>query len=106
MNLRVVRDETPALSDAELRERGNDLAAQARRAAIDAVRESMVSEFLARGQSLTVPALRRWRERATLAREAWARVEALTDELIREVEKNRAAKRAVKQRDADGSTER
>ena len=101
MNLRVVRDETPALSDAELRERGNDLASQAKRAAIDAVRESMVSEFLERGQSLTIPALRRWRDRAIRAREAWAKAEALTDELIREVEKNRASKRESKQEGAE-----
>lgn len=90
-DLRVIRDETPALSDDELHARGNELATRARQAAIEAVRQSMVSEFLARGLSLQKSDLRRWRERAKTARKAWAKVEALTDELIREIEKNRDA---------------
>lgn len=85
--LRVIRDETPALSDDELRARGNELVTEARQAAIEAVRQSMISEFLARGLSLQKSDLQRWRERAKTAREAWAKVEALTDELIREIEK-------------------
>lgn len=91
VDLRVVQDETPALSDAELRVRGNELATEARQAAIDAVRHSMISEFLARGIQLQKSDLRRWRERAKTARDAWAKVEALTDELIREIDKNREA---------------
>ncbi|WEK60520.1 MAG: hypothetical protein P0Y60_14560 [Candidatus Microbacterium colombiense] len=89
--LRIIRDESPALSDDELHARGNELVTEARTAAIDAVRQSMISEFLARGLSLQKSDLRRWRERAKTAREAWAKVEALTDELIREIEKNQDA---------------
>ncbi len=89
--LRIIRDETPALSDEELHARGNELVTEARQAAIEAVRESMISDFLSRGLSLQKSDLRRWRERAKTAREAWGKVEALTDELIREIEKNRDA---------------
>lgn len=91
MSLRVIRDESPALSDEDLHARGNELVTEARQAAIEAVRQSMVSEFLARGLSLQKSDLRRWRERAKTAGEAWAKVEAITDELIREIEKNRDA---------------
>lgn len=96
MTLRVVRDETPALSDDELRNRGNQLAREAKRAAVDAVRASMLSEFFEHGKQVTAADLRRWQERAKSAREAWAKVEALTDELIREISKNREAARAGK----------
>ncbi|MCK2034462.1 hypothetical protein [Microbacterium sp. KSW4-4] len=103
MNLRVVRDETPALSDDELRERGNDLARKAKRSAVDAVRKSMLSEFFEHGKPITRADLRRWRERAKSAREAWAKVEALTDELLREIEKNSAAARAGKKLKQEGA---
>lgn len=95
--LRAVRDETPALSDSELRKVGNDLATQAKIAAVEAVRQSMHPEFFERGKSLNIADLRRWRERAKSARKAWGEVEALTEELINEIEKNRAAARAGKQ---------
>lgn len=95
-DLRVVRDETPALSNDELQDRGNDLASEARRAAVDAVRESMIAEFMKRGISLTRADLLRWRYRAREARAAWEKVEALTDELIREIDKNAAASRVGK----------
>lgn len=87
MSLRVVRDETPALSPDELRKHGTELATQARKAAIDAVRESMHSVYLERGVTLTPAMLRQWRHRARTARDAWQRVDDITSELLREVEK-------------------
>lgn len=87
MSLRVVRDETPALSPDELKKYGTELATQARKAAIDAVRESMHSVYLERGVTLTPAMLRQWRHRARTARDAWQRVDDITSELLREVEK-------------------
>lgn len=86
-DLRVLRDESPALSRDELQARGNELATKARQAAIDAVRESMHSVFLERGVTLTPAKLRAWAYRARRARDAWQVVDEIISELLREFEK-------------------
>ncbi|QOC24823.1 hypothetical protein IC744_16300 [Microbacterium hominis] len=86
-DLRVIRDESPALSREELQKRGNELATQVKQAAINAVRESMHSVYLERGVTLTPARLREWRHRARTARDAWQRVDDIASELLREVEK-------------------
>lgn len=87
MRLRAVQDETPALPRDELQERGNELLGRARVAAIDAVRESMRSEFVEKGKTLQARDVRRWRHFAREAAEAWQKVDVLTSELLREIEK-------------------
>lgn len=92
-DLRVIRDETPALSSDELQSRGNDLATDIRKAAVDAVRQSMHDVFLERGGVLTPAKIREWRGRARDALEAWQKVDALTSELLREIAKTTDAER-------------
>lgn len=88
--IRALVDESPAMSAADLQEWGNGKVTQIRRAAIEAVRVSMgESRFLERGLSITPAMLRMWLYEARRARESWAQVEALTAELLHEVEKTR-----------------
>ena len=90
MNLRRVEDSSPPMTMSELQSWGNRKATEIRPAAITAVRRSMSQpRFLERGISLTPAMLRLWCDDAKRAREAWAQVEALTTELIYEVEKTR-----------------
>ncbi len=87
MKLRVVGDEKPPLSREELRERGNDLVTEARKAAISAIGKSMVPEFVARGRSLQRRDLLRWRSFATGARDEWQVVIDKITELLHEMDK-------------------
>lgn len=87
MKLRALNQEAPALTPDELHKRGNALTTQIRKAAVEAVRESMHAEFLERKPSLSIADIRRWRHRAQTALKAWQEVDALASELLREVEK-------------------
>lgn len=89
--LRAVDSESPPLTPAELKKRGGELASDARRAAIDAVRKSMHSEFLERGVTLGHSDILRWRGRARSALEAWREVDAITTELLNEIKKTKGA---------------
>lgn len=78
----------PPLSREELLEKGNALLKDARVAAIDAIRASMHSEFIAsNGRSLTRADIRGWRGRARASIEAWRKVESITTELLNEIER-------------------
>ena len=88
MTLRVIRDETPPLSQEELQERGNEMLRKARQATLDAIAASMPREFFRKQVKLTD--IDRLRDEARRAREAWAKVEAIVGELLLEVEKSRA----------------
>lgn len=89
--LRSVGDDLPVLSPSELKVRGNELVTIARNAAIDAVRESMHTEFLAKGVSLQRADLLRWRGKARAAAERWRQVDAAVSELLHEMERTAAS---------------
>lgn len=83
----------PPLSREELLEHGSALLKDARVAAIKAMRDSMHDEFIAsNGRSLTRADIRGWRGRARKSIEAWQKVEAITSELLLEIERAERAR--------------
>ncbi|UAJ79981.1 hypothetical protein IT072_02570 [Leifsonia sp. ZF2019] len=78
----------------ELHERGNKLVTEARVAAVDAVRASMLTEFIEKHKTVDVQQLKRWRGRARDALGAWQRVDEIVSELLREVEKTYESEKA------------
>lgn len=104
MTLRAVTPIGEPLSREDLQKRGDDLVGRARVAAVDAVRESMHSVFLVRGNVVSPADVRAWRHRARTAIAAWREVESLTTELLNELDTARDAKRAErKSPDSEGS---
>lgn len=92
--LRRVEPPGEPLTPEALEERAAVLVRDAQIAAVDAVRLSMLSEFISmRGQKMKLSDLRRWRSTARDARSAWARVDALVSEVITEAERTAAAGR-------------
>lgn len=86
-DLRVIRDESPALNREELQERGNDLVTDARRAALTAIKLSMQPEYVERGRSIQRRDLLRWRGQAKAARDEWQKVIDATTELLTEMDR-------------------
>lgn len=82
-DLRVVSDETPALSRDELQSRGNGLLRDARLAMIEALHVSTGSGLF-RGGSFTPLMVKRLHEQAKESVAAWSKVEARLAELVRE----------------------
>lgn len=93
--LKAVGDDgKPPLSHDELMERGNELVTKARESGINAIRKSMVPEFVKRGQPLQKRDMLRWRYHAREAITAWREVEGHLTELINEIDKKDAEHRA------------
>ena len=91
----VDASEREPLSRDEMQKRGNELARASKRAAVDAMRASMLSDFL--GETpVTVPELRRWRDRARKAAAAWQKVDRITSELTDELDRAIRAEREAK----------
>lgn len=93
--LRPVSDESPALSEDELQERGNELVTLARSAAIAATGKSMHPEFVQRGRPLHRADIVRWRQNAREAISAWREAEGHLTEIINELDKKSAQFRAT-----------
>lgn len=92
--LRRVEPPREALSPEQLEERGNALLIEAQRAALDAMRASMAAEFLPeRGRKWQIHHIRDLRDAARRAATQWGRVDALTSELLLEIDRARAALR-------------
>ena len=85
--LRSIKDETPALSREEVNRVGNELVSKARQAAVEAIGQSMVPEFVARSYTVNRAGILAWRSRARSAREAWQRVDDLLSEVLHELDK-------------------
>lgn len=81
------------LSRDEMQKRGNELVKEAQRAAMKAISDSMIDDFIG-GKQVTVPMLRRWRDRARKAAAAWQKVDRLTSELTDELDRAQRAARA------------
>mgnify|MGYP000942112903 CR=1 FL=1 len=82
-----VEDQSRALSLDELKQRGNVMITAIQKSGVDAVRLSLLSEFVANRDSVTPAKLRRWRSDVRGAIEAWRHVESLCTELLNEVER-------------------
>jgi len=96
--LRVVGEEPDPLSREEMQEYGNELVSESRQRAIEAMRASMISQFLAPKRSvggLSLADIRQWRWAARRALEAWQKVDALTSELIIAVDRAERARKAA-----------
>lgn len=91
MKLRIVNDESAPLTRDELRERGNSLVTDARRAALNAIALSMQPEYVERGHSIQRRDLLRWRGKAMAARDEWQKVIDATTELLAEMDKTATA---------------
>ena len=91
MTLRRVEPERPPLSRDALQKKGDALVSEARKAALDAVRRSMHSEFISVGKSISEADVWRWRGRARDSIAAWREVESITTELLVEIERVRKA---------------
>ncbi|WIB25836.1 hypothetical protein [Curtobacterium sp. MCSS17_015] len=85
--------ERAPLSRDEMQQRGNELVKEAQRAAMQAISDSMIDDFIG-GKPVTVPMLRRWRDRARRAAAAWQKVDRLTSELTDELDLALQAQRA------------
>lgn len=91
MSLHVIPDDSDPLSMDELKTRGDALLAGAGKAALKAMRASARPEFII-GKSLTVADVRGIHRSAQEALTAWRDVEATLAELLRDVDKAKAAR--------------
>jgi len=82
-----VEDKSRALSVEELKQRGNVMITAIQKSGLDAVRLSLLSDFVANRASVTPAKLRQWRADVRTAIEAWRQVESLCTELLNEVER-------------------
>ncbi|WP_255786083.1 hypothetical protein [Mycobacteroides abscessus] len=87
-DLRVIADETPALALDELRSHGNALLADARRAAMEALRAATAVDLFRTG-GFTPTQVKLLHRQAKDAVTAWSRVETMLGELVHEFDKSR-----------------
>lgn len=87
VDLRLVGDESPALSLDELRSHGNVLLTDARRAAMDALHASTSVDLFRRG-NFSPAQVKVLHQQARAAVTAWAQVESALGELVREFDKS------------------